>query len=78
MSVGASLRLSAALTATAALALSETIFALLFDVNAIAAYAISLGLAAVLAVLGIPLSDRVKGEARKALTWARAAALSEE
>lgn len=71
---GASLRLSAALTTTAALALSGAIFALLFGVNATAAYAISLGLAALLAVLGVFLSDRVEGEPRNTLTSARAAA----
>lgn len=57
---GASLRLSAALATTAALALSGATFALLLSIHAAAAYAACLGLAAMLAASGILLSGRVE------------------
>jgi MFS family permease len=62
--VGASLRLSAALATTATLALSGATFAFLLRVNAAGAYATSLGLGALLALLGVFLAGRVDGTAR--------------
>lgn len=59
---GASLRLSAALTTTAALAVSGAAFAILLTINATGAYATSLGLAALLAVVGAVLAGRIERE----------------
>lgn len=58
---GASLRLSAALATTSTLAASGAAFALLLRFDATGAYAISLGLAAVLAATGAALAGRVAG-----------------
>lgn len=64
---GASLRLSAALTTTTMLAVSGAAFALLLQVNASAAYATSLGLAASLAMLGVLFAGRLEGTPRHPL-----------
>jgi MFS family permease len=64
---GASLRLSAALTRTTTLAVSSATFALLLQINAAAAYAASLGLAALLALLGVLYAGRVHGTPRHPL-----------
>lgn len=56
--IGASLRLSAALSITSALALSGALFTLLLPVSTNAAYVSSLGLAAALALLGAAIADR--------------------
>lgn len=61
---GASLRLSAALTTTAVLAVSGAAFAMLLAINAAGAYATSLGLAALLALAGAILAGRVEPAGR--------------
>lgn len=57
---GASLRLSAAMTTTGALALSGSAFAALLDWSASAAFAVCLGIAALLAAGGACLAGRVE------------------